>query len=127
MRALLVGAVLTLVSALQIAAQPIRTSGSSRFVLSSYHTHNDRYNVQLVEIDADKTVVIVLERMVLFRARPGQRFCLASGERCANFRLISADPRHQRAVLEALDPHHITTWQPRPNQALQPTAGRSDV
>src|SRR5256885_3555437 len=49
MRALLVGAVLTLVSALQIAAQPIRTSGSSRFVLSSYHTHNDRYNVQRSE------------------------------------------------------------------------------
>jgi hypothetical protein len=73
-----------------------------------YDTYNDRYNVQLVEIDADKTVVIVLEQMVLFRARPGQRFCIASGERCANFRLISADPRYQRAVLEALDPHHTT-------------------
>jgi hypothetical protein len=110
MLALLVGAVLILTFSHRSAAQPIRTSDTSRFVLSSYHTHNDRYNVQLVSINADRTVVIVLGRMTLFRARPGERFCVATGEQCADFCLISVDSRHQRAVLHAEKRHHTTTY-----------------
>jgi hypothetical protein len=123
MRALLVVVVLILTLLHRLAAQPIHTSAASRFVLSSYHTHNDRYNVQLVSINADGTVVIVLGRMTLFQARPGQRFCVVSGEQCADFRLISADPQHQRAVLQAEKRHHTTTDRSRPNHALQRTAG----
>ena len=125
MRARLVGAILILVFSLPFAAEPVHASASSRFVLSSHDTFNERYRVQLVSINADKTVVIVLERGVLFRAQPGERFCVASGQRCANFRLISADPRHQRAVLQAEQrPHTITDPPKRPNQAMERTATR---
>ena len=112
MRAVIVGAIFTVAFLLPLSAQPIWASAASRFLLSSYHTHNDRYNVQLVSINADNTVVIVLEGPTLFRARPGQRFSVAlGGQHFANFRLISADPKHQRAILEADEHHYSTTYE----------------
>ena len=127
MRALFVGAILTLAFTLRLVAQPIYTAGGSRFVLSMYHTYDDRHNVQLVSISSDKTVVIVLDGPTRFQARPGERFCTVSREHCANIRLLSADPRHQKAVLESYERHHGTTNQSRPNQAMKRIAARQKI
>ena len=100
MRAVVVAIVLVSAFALQTAAQLRPVSSRSRFVLSSYHVHEDRYSVNLVTIHHDSTVVIVIPGPTLFRARPGERFCVALGEHCSKFRLISVDVRNQRAVIE---------------------------
>jgi hypothetical protein len=112
MRALVAAAIPIFAFSLRMAAQHIETPQASQFVLSSHHVYDEYYDVHLVTIHDDKTVVIVLDGPTLFQARPGHRFCVTSGEKCTHFRLIAVDVQHQRAVLEADHRHHTATNKP---------------